>query len=342
MPVRFDVLSCSCLLLVACAAQPLWKHRTVTDPSQLAAKLRLDDAECSALSAQPNAVIPPAAATSPPQAYRGTFESTDSRTGTRTTGTYTAQPISGGFGAGMASGLASGAAIGAAFAAARREEQLHKSCMVARGWYDSTEQERLSSTVEGSKAKVALRAPLAYADGATAWKAATEEFWAFFPEFKSNPNYDKLNVAVKTLAQSRALDGPQYLVEARDILLRSGDVTHATPEDDLSRVYARASGGDAVAKARMAYSYAVGQDRRTTGKIDRGAYWAREAAIAGEPRGQLGYGILLFSGGVGGREEKVLGYQWVKRAELNGLDVRATLEGFRGDMTEDEVRQAQK
>ena len=163
-----------------------------------------------------------------------------------------------------------------------------------------------------------------------------------FPAYKSGTKYETFNARVKSIATVKNLpEGSQYLVEALESLQAEELVGLNLDSEDVIPLYLRAVKGNARAQAGLGLAYVQKQNPLTPYDPLRAAFWSRKAALAGNSVGQLGYGILLF-GGSTGSPNRVLGYRWVQKAGIAGLNVQSTLQGFEGSMTQRELQQAKQ
>ncbi len=343
-PYNILCVAAVAIVLSGCQTPPSWQHQNLTDPAMIGNRLAKDDGECELISLQSSGSPVQVVAPSSPQAISGTARTYNSQTGATTTSTYTGQVggPSGGFAGGFASGLSSGAALGEAIRIGRIQDLAYRQCMTSRGWFDAN-----LKTVSDLKAKPqaiaeTLNAPDLYANAEAAWKADTEEFMRFFPAYKSGAKYETFNARIKSIATVKNLpEGTQYLVEALESLQAEELVGLNLDSEDVIPLYLRAVKGNARAQAGLGLAYVQKQNPLTPYDPLRAAFWSRKAALAGNTVGQLGYGILLF-GGSTGSPNRVLGYRWVQRAGIAGLNVQSTLQGFEASMTQKELQQAQQ
>ncbi len=341
------LMGCVACVAVGCQTSPSWNHPSIQDPGLRASRLSKDDTECTLFAEQYSAGIPvtvPNTSQSLPQSFSGTVRSFNSQTGATTFSTYSGQSggPSGGFAGGFASGLGSGAALGQAIRAARIQDLAYKHCMTSRGWVDSKDKSLSPASKEIVQDKTTIESPEPYPDAQATWKADCEEFWRFFPEYRSGPKYEALNERVKALAKAKSLEGPQYLVEALELIDPEKLKLSIRDSEDALELYLKAVRGNARAQAGLGLAYVQKQDSRTPLDPARSAYWSRKSALAGNPIGQMGYGILLFSGGATGSPNRVAGYRWVQKAGETGANVQSTLLGFEEGMTKAELGQVKR
>ncbi len=336
-------VGCLALTLSGCQTSPTWNHPGLQDPGAKATQLSKDDTECTLWAEQYSAsgqVVMPTTT----QSFTATGRTYNFQTGATTYSSYSGQvgAPSGGFAGGFASGVGNGLAIGQAIRAARIQEMAYRHCMTTRGWVDSNEKSLPKAQKSTPQPNVSIESPEPYSDAQDAWKADAEEFLRFFPSYRSGVRYDTLNERVKALAKAKSLEGPQYLVEALESI-EPGSLKLAVSEsEDTLALYLKAVRGDARAQAGLGLAYVQKQDSRTPFDPSRSAYWSRKSALAGNSVGQLGYGLLLFSGGVRGEPNRVAGYRWVRRAGEAGVDVQSTLRQFEGGMTKAELQQVNR
>lgn len=331
-------------LLSGCASAPNWQRPDTQDKETRSQRLTVDDNYCTLVSygaaQMPPITVTPTTPTVSNVTMRGTTY--DSSTGARTYGTYTGQVTtapSGGFAGGFASGLGNGAALGAAIAAQRQQDALYKACMNNKGWVDANEKNVSPVPPPKEQSSPSLNAPTPYPNAEVGWESDTAEFMRFFPEFQSGHNFETLNAQVKNIAKLKTLDGPQYLIEALESIKPEAIKIAAQDTEDVMELYLKAVKGNARAQAGLGLAYVQEKDPRTPLDPRRSAYWSRKSALAGNSVGQLGYGILLFSGSPTGQPDRVLGYRWVQKAGMAGLKVEGTLQGFRQSMSGIELQQ---
>lgn len=336
--------------LTACASAPNWQHTRITDKTTAARQLVIDDGNCTLISTGA-APIPEIPASNSPQTTNITLRGStyNTTTGARSNSTYTGQATtapSGGFAGGFASGMQSGAALGAAIAARNAQDNIHKSCMYSKGWTDAVPEgpsdTGFKKTAQVASAKSA-RSPAApapiYVSAQTEWEADTTEFMAFFPAYRGGDYFDRLNQKVKALAVAKEMTGPQYLLAALKQLNDEGrDAPLPTADEGGYRtMYIQSVDGDVRAQSSLGLAYVQGKDPRTPIDPTRSAHWSRKSALAGNPVGQLGYGILLFRGD-GIQPDRINGYLWMKKAAQGGLDVSSTLNQFEAEMSTAELQ----
>jgi len=328
------------VVLSACQTVPSWRHQNLTDPAVIGNRLAKDDGECELIALQSSGSPVQIAAPSSPQAISGTARTYNSQTGATTTSTYGG--ASGGFAGGFASGLSSGAALGEAIRIGRIRDLAYRQCMTSRGWFDANLKTDSESKAKPQAMAETLNAPDLYTSAEAAWKADTDEFMRFFPTYKSGAKYETLNARIKSIAAVKNLpEGAQYLVETLESLQAEELVGLNFDSEDVIPLYLRAVKGNARAQAGLGLAYVQKQNPLTPYDPLRAAFWSRKAALAGNSVGQLGYGILLFGGAIGS-PNRVLGYQWVQKAGVAGLNVQSTLQGFEASMTQKELQQAKQ
>lgn len=347
---RATSIAFAILGLTACASAPNWQHTKITDKTEAARQLVIDDGNCS-LIAMGAAPVPQVPVSNTPQTtditlYGSTY---NTGTGTRSYSTYTGQATtnpSGGFAGGFASGMQSGANLGAAIAARNAQDRIHKSCMYSKGWTDAvsegTSDAGFKKTTQVARVKNARPpAPPAeiYASAQTEWEADTAEFMAFFPAYESGDYFDRLSQKVKALAVNQVMTGPQYLLAALKQLSDEGRNAPppTTDEGGYRAMYMQSVDGDMRAQSSLGLAYVQGKDPRVPIDSTRSAYWSRKSALAGNPVGQLGYGILLFRG-AGIQQDRINGYLWMKKAAQSGLVVSSTLNRFEAELSAPELQ----
>jgi hypothetical protein len=297
------------------------------------------------------APIPDIPASNSPQTTNITLRAStyNTTTGARSSGTYNGQATSmpsGGFAGGFASGMASGASIGAAIAARTAQDNIHKSCMYSKGWTDASLD---GASIAGNKmSEHALSAPSVrqpatpaeiYVSVQAEWEADTAEFMGFFPAYQGGDYFDRFNQKVRAIAAAKAMTGPQYLLAALKQLTDEGRSAPAPSTDDggYRAMYISSVEGDIRAQSSLGLAYVQGKDSRVPINFTRSAHWSRKAALAGNPVGQLGYGILLFQGD-GIQPDRINGYLWMRKAAKGGLDVSSTLTRFEKAMSAAELQ----
>lgn len=272
----------------------------------------------------------------------GTGSTYNTTTGQRTTGTHTGQVTnfpSGGFGGGFSSGFASGASAGSALAAAFAQEKIYNGCMANKGWVDGdkfpvTQSHKISAQLPQPPA------PSAYKDSKEAWQADIDEFLSFYPGYKAKASYALLDKRVKSIANNKDLPkGSQYLIAAQEQLSQEGLVPKSDDKDPggLRASYIAAVKDNANQQSALALAYLQKKDERTPFNPKRAEYWSRESALQGNPKGQLGYGIILFQ-----LDDKVNGYRWVEFARSKGADIGDNLSRFRANMNEGQLLAVQR
>ncbi len=332
---------CSVVVLIeGCQTSPTWTHPSMQDQGSKAEKLKSDDAECSLLADQYGSGAP-IVIQNEPKSFSGTAQTYNLQTGETTVSTYNGQlgGPSGGFAGGFAAGLGNGVAIGHAIRAAQMQDKAYRHCMTSRGWIDTSDKAAPTPQISVSKGASPLESPDPYPDAQTAWKGDVAEFMRFFPEYRSGAKFEAINERVKALARAKALEGPQYLIEALEAIEPEALRVQIRESEGVLERYVKAARGDARAQAGLGLAYVQNEDSRTPYDPARSTYWSRKSALAGNPVGQLGYGWLLFSGGVMGRPNHVAGYMWVKQAGKAGVDVESTLRQLEENMTRAELRQ---
>ncbi len=332
------------IVLSGCQTAPSWQHQNLTDPAVIGKRLARDDGECELISLQSSGSPVQVAVPSSPQAISGTARTYNSQTGATTTSTYSGQigGPSGGFAGGFASGLSSGAALGEAIRIGRIQDLAYRQCMTSRGWVDVNLKTDGELKAKHRAAEATLDAPDLYPSAEAAWNADTEEFMRLFPAYKSGTKHETFNVRIKSIAAVKNLtEGSQYLVETLESLQAEELAGLNLASEDVIPLYLRAAKGDARAQAGLGLAYIQKQNPLTPYDPLRSAFWSRRAALAGNSVGQMGYGILLFSGATGSLN-RVLGYRWVQKAGVAGVDVQSTLRGFEESMSRAELQQVKQ
>ena len=332
------------IVLSGCQTAPSWQHQNLTDPAVIGKRLARDDGECELISLQSSGSPVQVAVPSSTQAISGTARTYNSQTGATTTSTYSGQVggPSGGFAGGFASGLSSGAALGEAIRIGRIQDLAYRQCMTSRGWVDVNLKTDGELKAKPRAMDATLDAPDLYPSAEAAWKADTEEFMRLFPAYKSGTKHETFNSRIKSIAAVKNLpEGSQYLVETLESLQAEELAGLNLASEDVIPLYLRAAKGDARAQAGLGLAYIQKQNPLTPYDPLRSAFWSRRAALAGNSVGQMGYGILLFSGATGS-PNRVLGYRWVQKAGVAGVDVQSTLRGFDESMTQQELQQVKK
>lgn len=331
------------LILTGCATK--WHNPALTDLVSMERQLKIDDGYCTmvAIGAAPMpAPVQPTPSTSNINLSGSTY---NPATGTTTTSNYRGQlntTPADAFAGGFASGMANGAAIGAALA----QDKIHKSCMYAKGWYDTPQPpastaSSLASNVQPNSRQSprSVSATPIYTSPKEEWDADTDEFLSIYPEYTTSALFHQLNEQVKRIAKvSPHLSGPAILIAARDALTQTGVVPAAMPKSTLAQMtYPGAVAGKPVDQAAMGIFYIKG-DHGIPANIRRSAYWTQKAASAGNPVGQIGYGVLLFEG-KGLPRDRVDAYRWIQ--PLGGTDETAKelLRMFEAQMTASELSQ---
>lgn len=351
MAIRTSAAVVAAGLALAACASPKWQHTEITDPARSARQLVVDDGYCTqvALGAapMPQVVTAPTGSTSN-VSMRGT--TVNPQTGQTTYGTYTGQVTTAptnSFAAGMANGMNMGNAINAGLA----QERIHKACMFAKGWTDSQVPAIAAAAAPPiapmTRTSVIAKAPAAptpiYASPTGAWEAETAEFLLIYPAYGQDPLFGKFNSRIKAIAVSdagRKMSGPQILMAARKEMIDGGFATvePASKDYDLIRSsYRDAVRGDAWAQAGLGLLYSQGSGATFPVNRTRSAWWSQQSAVAGNPVGQMGYGILRFGGG-GVQQDKVDGYRWVQKAAVTDASARELLSQFESEMTQEELR----
>lgn len=266
-------------------------------------------------------------------------------TGTTTNSVYRGQVTtapSGGFAGGFASGMASGANLGAALAAQQAQDRIHKSCMYAKGWVDAPDQPTTATGPVVTQQVKRTAEPSAdvkiYPTQDDEWFADLEEFLRFHPAYKQPAVYEVLRLQMVEVGRAEpSLSMPQRLLKTHDKITGQA-LTTAEKEDAVLMAYIGAVNGNARDQAGLGLFYAQGKDGRTPTNTKRSAYWSHKSALGGNAVGQMGLGIMLFSGGI--QQDKVNGYLWVKKAGAAGLNVANTLRGFEAEMSAEQIRAA--
>jgi len=332
------------IVLSGCQTAPSWRHQNLTDPEVIVKRLARDDGECELISLQSSGSPVQVAVPSSTQAISGTARTYNSQTGATTTSTYSGQVggPSGGFAGGFASGLSSGAALGEAIRIGRIQDLAYRQCMTSRGWVDVNLKTDGELKAKPRAMEATLDAPDLYPSAEAAWKADTEEFMRLFPAYKSGSKHETFNARIKSIAAVKNLpEGSQYLVETLESLQAEELAGLNLASEDVIPLYLRAAKGDARAQAGLGLAYIQKQNPLTPYDPLRSAFWSRRAALAGNSVGQMGYGILLFSGATGS-PNRVLGYRWVQKAGVAGVNVQSTLQGFEAGMTQKELQQVKQ
>ncbi len=331
---------CTVFLFAGCQTPPSWSHPTIQDPGLRARHLSKDDTECILYSEQYSSGAP-ITIQNTPQSFSATGRTYNPQTGVTTFSTYNGQVggPSGGFAGGFASGFGNGAAIGQAIREARIKDMAYRHCMTSRGWIDANEKSVAGSSKNGSQGIGSLESPEPYLDATSAWKADAEEFLRFFPHYRTGAKFESLNERVKAIAKAKALEGPQYLVEALESIEPEALKLSISGSEDALELYLKSVRGNARAQAGLGLAYVQKQDLRTPYDPTRSAYWSRKSALAGNSVGQMGYALMLFGGGVAGKPNKVLAYRWMQKAGEAGANVQSLLRGFEENMTKAELLQ---
>ena len=340
--LRFLIAGPVIVMVSACQTTPLWNHPNIHDPSAKTSRLTADDTECMLAAEQYNVSLP---VPGTPQAFTATGRTYNPQSGTTTVSSYSGQigGPSGGFAGGFSSGFSNGAALGAAIRAARLQDKAYRYCMTSRGWVDENSiKNTTSAQVQPAQAPVPLDAPDPYPNAIASWEADAEEFLRFFPEYKNGKKFNELNTTVKKLAETKKLEGSQYLVEALQLIDPNAIKTRPREAEDALDLYLKAVRGNARAQAGLSLSYVLKKDPRTPDDVVRASHWTRKSALAGNAVGMWGYGTLLVGGAVTGKYEKVLGYRWIQKAGKAGAEVRSALQDLESLMTQPELAQVKQ
>ncbi len=343
MGLKWKTLTLTAMLLTGCASGPNWQHTKIADKVTASRQLVIDDGNCT-LVAEGGAPMPQVAPVDGPKTsdvlLRGTTY--NSTTGTTTNSVYRGQVStapSGGFAGGFASGMASGASLGAAIAAQRAQERIHKSCMYAKGWVDAPElaTTAVAPVVPQRVKRIAEPSPdvRIYMTRDDEWFADLEEFLRFHPAYKQPALYEVLRLQMVEVGRSEPnLSMPQRLLNAHDKIVGPA-LTADEKADAVLTVYLGAVSGVARDQAGLGLFYAQGKNTRTPTNTARSAYWSHKSALGGNAIGQMGLGIMLFSGGI--QQDKVNGYLWVKKAGAAGVNVANTMRGFEEEMSAEQL-----
>ncbi|WP_439668519.1 hypothetical protein DAMDJJ_31850 [Cupriavidus necator] len=331
------------LALAGCATK--WHNPALTDSASMERQLKIDDGYCTMVAAGAAPMPAPVQPTATTSSVNITGSTFNPATGTTTTSNYRGQvntSPAGGFAGGFASGMANGAAIGAALA----QDKIHKSCMYAKGWYDTPPPASTASSPPTSKVQPTLRqsprpvsATPIYTSPKEEWGADTDEFLSIYPEYRTPALFDQLNDQVKRIATaSPHLSGPAILIAAREAVAQAGVGPAALPKSTLAQMtYPGAVAGKPVDQAAMGVFYIKGDDA-VPANIRRSAYWTQKAASAGNPIGQMGYGALLFEG-KGLPRDRVEAYRWVQPLATTDETAKELLRMFEAQMTAGELSQ---
>lgn len=335
------------LIATGCAVSPNWTHPNISDQTIAQRQLVIDDGNCTLIAAgrKPVPQFSPSYS-SQVTTFTANGSTFNSATGQRTFNTYSGQATTspgGGFAGGFASGMANGAALGAMLEAQAAEDRIYKACMYSKGWVDEVVPKTTAAypalDVKKAKSIILPASPQpVYSSPQLNWEEDTHEFLRFYPAYTERRYHDLLNTRVKKLASEESLSGPRYLVKALEQLQAQGlsALEEKDDPDGLRTLYLRAVSGDPLAQAGMGLAYAQNKDSRTPLNFERSAHWSSMAAIAGNPVGQMGYGLMLFEGLIG-PPDRINGYLWVKQAQKSGANVDNTLESFKSQMTLSEL-----
>ncbi|WP_284454431.1 tetratricopeptide repeat protein [Cupriavidus campinensis] len=251
-------------------------------------------------------------------------------TGNTSYSTYSGQAVSTPSpGAAFAGGIANGMNIGAAFAASRAQERIYKACMYAQGWSDSSRPKDLPAVPPSSRSQSNAIVPQTedvakiYATPEAAWLADVDEFLTVYPAYRVQPLYGRLNDLVKRIALEDSLreaTGPQILLAAHDALVQRGqgsaEPEEGTAERYVTLLYRDAASNNVAAQNALGTGFLKGWNPLPQAP-KRAIFWFQRSALAGNPMGQTGYGVMLFEGkGVESNREQ--GYHWVSRAASAG------------------------
>lgn len=315
-----------------------WQHSSITDTALADRQFKFDDGYCLRVAVGAQPMLPIAVNTAGmSSSFSGQMSIYDTSTGSRSFGTYggTVTPSPG---ASFTSGFSNGMAIGAAIQARRIQDQIHDECMLRMGWNEapagasraaplpvaSATAQESSSSVQSTSAESS--ASPAYSDdlypsAEAAWLAAVDEFMAVYPGYKTDRlAWDRLDATVRKIANERPdSDGPQILLAAHDSLMQQGLAARVSSEvtDALvADIYRKAVENSAVDQSALGLGFGQGWAPLPRNS-QRARYWLKKSALAGNPAGQQGYGVLLFTG-IGGAKDRLRGHWWVKKAIVNG------------------------
>lgn len=331
-------------LISGCASSPNWRNDRISDKAAASRQLVIDDGSCT-LVASGGAPMPQFIPVEGPKTsevtIRGTTYNTTSGSTTNSLyrGQVSASP-SGGFAGGLAGGMASGANLGAAIAARKAQDRIYKACMYAKGWVDApVKAAELTAAPEILQTVKRAAEPSAnfsiYKTQDEEWLADLDEFLRFNPDYKKPALYNALRLQMIEVGKDAPkLNMPQRLLAANEKI--SGQkLAGQGKADSVLATYLGAVNGVPRDQAGLGIFYAQGKDARTPVNTERSAYWSYKSALAGNAVGQMGLGIMIFSGGI--QQDKVNGYLWVKKAGDAGLNVVNTLRGFEEEMSADQL-----
>lgn len=348
------------LALTGCATAN-WQHPKISDKNAMAKQLVIDDGYCTRVAngsaPMPQIVAPETPTTTTFNASGTTYNSS---TGERTYGNYSGQATtipSGGFGGGFASGMASGASLGAAINARRAYDRIHKSCMYTKGWLDipvgTTAPEAASNSSSAPAAlapAIAAKKPLPvqpvkaaqiYASPAEQWQADVDEFYVFYPAYRTGLLHQWIDGKVRVIAkESPHMSGPLILIAAHASLKAASQAAREPTSKTMSRLlsfYHSSSAGDAMDQVALGTEYL--QESNLPFNQKRSAYWVQQSALSGNSLGQQVYGLMLFKG-EGVAQDRVEGYRFIEKASLIDSDARKLLTDIRPLLTSNELAQA--
>lgn len=344
--MKFLTVLSFALLVTGCASNPNWQHTKIADKATASRQLIIDDGNCT-LVASGGAPMPQVTPVDGPKTSDVTLRGSTYNTATGSTtnsfyrGQVTTAP-SGGFAGGFASGMASGANLGAALAAQQAQDRIYKSCMYTKGWIDAPEQATAAAPIVKQPVKRTVE-PSAdvkiYKTQDDELFADLEEFLRFYPAYTQPALYEVLRLQMVEVGKAEPnLGMPQRLLKTHNKI--AGQVlTVEEKADAVLKAYMGAVNGVSRDQASLGLFYAQGKDTRTSTNTTRSAYWSHKSALGGNAVGQMGLGIMLFSGGI--QQDKVNGYLWVKKAGVAGLNIADTLRGFEEEMSAEQLKAVQ-
>ncbi|WP_196812927.1 tetratricopeptide repeat protein [Cupriavidus sp. WS] len=157
------------------------------------------------------------------------------------------------------------------------------------------------------------------------WLADAEEFLTVYPAYRTEPLYGRLNDEVKRIARegSNNVTGPQVLLSAHESLvnkaLGASEPQEGSEEHFVTTFYKDAVSNNAAGQNALGMGFLNGW-KPLSKEPKRALYWFQQSALAGDPTGQAGYGVMLFRGN-GIDPDRKQGYAWVAKAAASGDEV---------------------
>lgn len=341
--------------LAVLAGCTTWHHTQIADKAQADRQFAQDDGYCT-LAAHGSVPVPQVRYSDvSPRSSSATFQGStyNTATGATTFGNYSGQiTTTPSPGAAFAGGFANGMNMGSALSAALAQKKVYKECMYSKGWSDTSgpvSTPTLSLPPPTSEAVVPAANKSTslqiYATPQDAWLADVSEFLTLYPAYKESPLSGRLDEAVRKVATDGPADasGPQILLATHKSLVKNAqgapEPREGSNERFVTQMYRDAAANETVGQNALGMGYMNGWKPLPL-EPKRALFWFQKSALAGDPMGQTGYGLLLFNG-KGVAPNKPQGYKWVAKAASAGDQTAMELLGrLEATMTRDELESA--